>query len=132
MIIHLQHCMKYTSGNKTYEAPAFEGYITQIKNAGIPDEQKLLLYRKIMPYALSAERKNQILAELGKLKTYQTLFLVGEYLDDPATSATAAKSAMYIALPSVSETAGMYGVKVREILNKLLKIAGQESEYDRK
>ncbi|HOX74969.1 MAG TPA: DUF1080 domain-containing protein [Bacteroidales bacterium] len=85
-----------------------------------------------MPYALSAERKNQILAELGKLKTYQTLFLVGEYLDDPATSATAAKSAMYIALPSVSETAGMYGVKVREILNKaLLKIAGQESEYDR-
>ena len=120
------------SGNKTYEAPAFEGYITQIKNAGIPDEQKLLLYRKIMPYALSAERKNQILAELGKLKTYQTLFLVGEYLDDPATSATAAKSAMYIALPSVSETAGMYGVKVREILNKaLLKIAGQESEYDR-
>jgi len=120
------------SGNKTYEAPAFEGYVKQIRNAGITDEQKLLLYRKIMPYALSAERKNQILTELGKLKTYQTLFFVADYLDDPATSATAAKSAMYIALPSVSEKAGMYGTKVRDILNKaLLKIAGQESEYDR-
>ena len=120
------------SGNKTYEAPAFEGYVKQIRTAGITDEQKLLLYRKIMPFALSADRKNQILTELGKLKTYQTLFFVADYLDDPATSATAAKSAMYIALPSVSEKAGMYGTKVREILNKaLVKIAGQESEYDR-
>ena len=120
------------SGNKTYEAPAFEGYVRQIRTAGITDEQKLLLFRKIMPYALSSDRKNQILTELGKLKTYQALFFVAGFLDDPAVSATAAKSAMYIALPSVSAKAGMYGSYVREILNKvLLKLAGKESEYDR-
>ena len=120
------------SGNKTWEAPAFEGYVRQIRTAAITDEQKLLLFRKIMPYALSAERKNQILTELGKLKTYQALFFVAGFLDDPAVSATAAKSAMYIALPSVNAKAGMYGSNVREILNKvLLKLAGKESEYDR-
>ena len=35
-------------------------------------------------------------------------------------------------LPSVTEKAGMYGIKVREILTKAMtKIEGQESEYDR-
>ena len=42
------------SGNKTFEEPAFDGYVKQIKSARLPDEQKLLLYRKIMPFALSA------------------------------------------------------------------------------
>ena len=120
------------SGNKTYEAPAFEGYVRQVRSTSLPDEQKLLLYRKIMPYARSIERKNQILTELGKLKTYQTLFLVGEYLDDPGTSAVAAKSAMHIALPSVTSKAGMYGTIVKDILLKAMtKLAGSESEYDR-
>jgi len=120
------------SGNKTYEAPAFEGYVRQIRTAGIPDEQKLLLFRKIMPYALSTERKIMILEELSKLKTYQTLFFVAGYLDDPAVSAAAAKAAMFIALPSVTTTAGMYGQKVREILSKTLaRISGPEADYNK-
>ena len=106
------------SGNKTFEGPAFEGYVRQIRSADLPDEQKLLLFRKIMPYALSAERKNEILTEIGKLKTYQSLFFVSDYLDDPETSAAAAKAAMYIALPSVNSKAGMYGDLVKEILVK--------------
>ena len=31
------------------KAPAFEGYVRQIRSADLPDEQKLLLFRKIMP-----------------------------------------------------------------------------------
>ena len=77
-------------GNKTFEAPAFDGYIRQISTSVLPDDQKLLLYRKIMPYALSADRKNKILDETGELKTYQSLFFVSKYLDDPAMSAAAA------------------------------------------
>jgi HEAT repeat protein len=119
------------SGNKTYEAPAFAGYVRQIRTSSLPDEQKLLFFRKIMPYALSPERKNQILTETGKLKTYQSLFFTANYLDDPSTSATAAKSIMYIALPSVTSRAGMYGTNVREILSiAMTKLKGQESEYD--
>ncbi len=69
------------SGNKTYESQAFNGYIAQVKSARVPDDQKLLLYRKIMPYALNSERKNSILTELANLKTYLTLFFVAGYLE---------------------------------------------------
>ena len=120
------------SGNKTYEGPAFEGYIRQIKSAELPDEQKLLFFRKIMPFALSTDRKNEILTEIGKLKTYQSLYFVAKYLDDSTTSATAAKSAMYIALPSVDSKTGLYGELVREVLSKsAMKLKGKESEYDK-
>jgi HEAT repeat protein len=120
------------SGNKTYERPAFEGYVSQIKSTDLKDEEKLLLFRKILPYALDSDRKSEILTEIGKLKTYQALFVVSDYLDDPATSATAAKSAMYIALPSVSSKAGLYGDLVKAILTKAAgKLQGQESEYDK-
>lgn len=120
------------SGNKTFEEPAFRGYVRQVRTAPLPDEQKLLLLKKIMPYALSDERRNQIISETGRLKTYQSLFFVAEYLDEPATSAEAASAAMKIALPSSGSRAGMYGSMVRTILEKAVpKLGGPESEYNR-
>lgn len=120
------------SGNKTFEAPAFEGFVRQVRLADITDEQKLLLLRKIMPYARSAQRKNQILSEVGRLKTYQALFFVSGYLDDAETSAAAAEAAISIALPSSGSSAGMYGVLVRDILTKALqKLTGAESDYEK-
>jgi hypothetical protein len=120
------------SGNKTYEGTAFDAYINQIKSASLPDEQKLLLFRKIMPYALSADRKIKILVETGKLKTYQSLYFAARYLDDPSVSAEAAKAVMHIALPSINSKAGLYGELVKEILTKAAgKLAGQESEYNK-
>ena len=67
------------SGNKTFEAPAFDGYLRQISSSDLPDEQKLLLYRKIMPYAKDTDRKIKILDEAGGLKIYQSLFFVSKY-----------------------------------------------------
>ena len=120
------------SGNKTFETAAFVGYVKQIRTAAISDEQKLLLFRKIMPFALSPERKKSLLTEIGKTKTYPSLYFVAGYLDDPATSAAAAKAAMLIALPSVSSKAGMYGSIAKEILTKAVgKIQGQEADYDK-
>jgi HEAT repeat protein len=119
------------SGNKTYEAPAFKGYVRQIRSASLPDDEKLLLYRKIMPYALTAERKNEIITETGKLKTYQSLFFVSEFLSDPETSPAAAKAALVIALPSIETKAGMYGTLVKDILKKAVpQLKGLEIEYD--
>jgi alpha-L-fucosidase len=57
------------SGDKTYEGPAFENYVRLIRSTDLKDEQKLLLFRKIMPFALSADRKNEVLSELSKLST---------------------------------------------------------------
>lgn len=120
------------SGNKTYDSRAFNGYVKQVRSADIPGEQKLLLFRKIMPFALTTEQKNIILAEAGKLKTYQSLFFVAEYLNDPATYAAAARSAMTIALPETGMPAGLYGKNVREILLKAVPgIAGPESDYEK-
>jgi HEAT repeat protein len=120
------------SGNKTYEGPAFEGYVSQIKSTDLTDERKLLLYRKIMPFALSPERKNEILTELGNLKTYQALYFVSNYLDDVSTSAVAARAAMLIALPSANSKAGLYGDLVKDILTKTVeKLTGQESNYEK-
>jgi len=120
------------SGNQTFEGLAFNGYVRQIRSAGLPDEQKLLLYRKIMPYALGADRKNRLLTETGRLKTYQALYFVAGYLDDAATSAAAARAAMTIALPAGDATPGMYGDLVKEILIKAAaKITGSEVEYDK-
>jgi HEAT repeat protein len=120
------------SGNKTFEAPAFEAFMKQIKSAPLTDEQILLQFKKIMPFALSAERKNEVLAETGKLRTYQALYFIADYLDDPSTSAVAAKSALTIALPSVDSKAGLYGSLVKEILTKAAgKLQGQESTNDR-
>jgi HEAT repeat protein len=119
------------SGNKTFEAPAFDGYIKQISAAGIPDDQKLLLYRKIWPYALNPARKNKIIDEVGNLKTYQSLFFVAKYLDDPELSAAAARSVISVALPS-GGSVGMTGTLVKEILVQTIALLkGPESDYTR-
>ena len=120
------------SKNKTYESQAFQGYIKQVMSAPVPDDQKLLLYRKIMPFALTPERKNQVISELGKIKTYPSLFYTALFLDDPDAGSNAAKALMYIALPRAGSNAGMYGTLVKQILTKAVPLlSGQESEYNR-
>lgn len=120
------------SGNKTFEGPAFDGYLRQIRSARIPDDLKLLLYRKIMPFAVTAGRKNNIIAETGRLKTYPALIFVNQYLEDKATAAEAARAAMGIALPASGSGSGMYGTFVKEILVKAAaKITGPEKDYEK-
>jgi hypothetical protein len=117
---------------KTFEAKAFEGYVEQVSTASVPPEQKLLLYRKIMPFALNPERKNQLLREIGKLKIYNALYFVANYLNDTATSSEAARAAVDIALPASGSKAGMYGRLVKEILTKSVTLLkGEESEYNK-
>ncbi|MBK9391648.1 MAG: DUF1080 domain-containing protein [Bacteroidetes bacterium] len=120
------------SGIKSYEDPAFAGYIKQIRSAKISDDQKLLLLRKIMPFAKSPDKKNSVITEAGRLKTYPALFFTGRHLDDPALSAQAAKAVMGIALPASGSTTGLYGKIVREVLIKAsTKLKGAESEYEK-
>lgn len=120
-----------SSGNKTFQTQAVDGYIRQIRNADLPAEQKVLLLRKIMPYA-EGNRKNTILNDLGRQKTYQSLFFIATFLDDNATSAAAARAAMSIALPSEGAANGLSGNLVREILKKAAgKLTGSEADYER-
>lgn len=120
------------SGNKKFEGEAFEGYVRQIKSAPFNDEQRLLLLRKIMPFAKSAERKNQLITEIGRIKTYQALFFLEDYLKEPLTSSAAASAIMHIALPAADSKSGMYGANVRIILSQAInQLKGPESEYNK-
>jgi hypothetical protein len=117
------------SGNKTFQSQAADGYVRQVRSADLPDEQKLLLFRKIMPFAT---RKSAILNEIGRLKTYQSLFYTATFLDNSETSAAAAMAAMNIALPSASDSQGMSGTIVTDILKKASsKLSGSEADYNR-
>jgi HEAT repeat protein len=121
-----------SSGNKTFEAPAFESYVSKVKSAPVTEEQKLILFRKIMPYAFTAERMNEILNETGRIKTYQAMVFAAGYLDDSLTSAAAARAVMYIAIPSGEARAGLYGSDTRKILGKAVNlIKGKQSEYEK-
>lgn len=120
------------SRNKSYEGQAFEEYLKQVRSASVPDDQRLLMYRKIMPYARDDDRKNQIMNEMGNIKTYPALFFTATYLDNPATSAAAAKSVMSIALPASGSKAGMYGKLAGEILTRAIPmLKGPGSENDK-
>jgi len=120
------------SENSKYKLAAFYGYLKQVTGGNIPDEEKYLLLRKIMPFAGSAENKIKLLTEIGKLKNYGSLLFAGEFLDDPDLSAAAAKATMNIALPSASSRAGMYGNIARGILARTVsKLSGSESDYDK-
>lgn len=120
------------SENKTFGSAAFNSYIKQIASAPVTAEQKLLFIKKIAPYALTLDQKEQMIEAAGSIRTYLSLFFVGKYLDDVSLAPTASRIAMRIALPASGETSGMSGVLVREILEKSIgSISGNESEYDK-
>lgn len=120
------------SGNKTYSEKAFNGYIKQISKSTVSDDQKLLLYRKIMSYAFTVERKNSILKELGNVHTFLSFIFTASYLENKEVQQAAARSLMLIALPQQESTTGLYGEIVRKKLNRVIEVLeGEESQYDK-
>jgi alpha-L-fucosidase len=103
------------SGDKTYEGPAFEEYIRYIKSSDLKDEQKLLLYRKIMPFALSPVRKNEILTETGKLETHEGFISLfnGINLDGWVgdTIAYGVEDGLLVTIPSKGNIGNLYTKK---------------------
>ena len=110
------------------ESKSFKDKVLQIRNSGLPDDQKLLQYRKVLPLAKSKKDKLLIIESIGLVKTFLSLITVSNYLDTPDLSVQAAKAAMAIALPSQNYQ-GFYGTTVRQILTKAAeKLKGSENE----
>lgn len=119
-----------SSGN--YKTQAFSSFVSQVRMARIPDDQKLLQYRKIMPFAASTEEKANVISAIGNLKTFLSLIYLEEYLNDKDLEQVAARSIMRIALPSNNENNGFSGEIVRELLKSAeAKLTGEESDYDK-
>ena len=119
------------SSTGDYRARAFASFIRQVRSAKIPDDQKLLQYRKVMPFATTSEEKIQVVNSIGNLKTFLSLVYLGKYVDDKELQQAAARGVANIALAG-DDKPGFSGEIVRALLEKVIAVlAGEESDYDK-
>ncbi len=120
------------SSSGDYRAKAVSNFVRQVRSAKLPDDQKLLQYRKIMPFASGADAQKQVINSIANLKTYLSLVYLEQYLDHDALRQAAAHGMMRIALPDSDGKNSFSGDKVRELLNRVVAvISGDESDYDK-
>ena len=120
------------AANPSYQAKAYKGFVDLVAHSALPDDQKLLQYRKVMPLAANKEQKLMVVGRLGDLKTFPALLFISNFLDDKDLQAEATSSAMSVALPGSGKTVGLTGELVKDILNKSVGlISGPESDYDK-
>jgi hypothetical protein len=117
---------------KKYHEAAFSSYVSQVTKSSLPDDQKLLMLREIMPLAADKKEKSMVLRAAGSVRTFLSLMFVSKYIDDPDASAAASRAAMQIALPTADAKPGLTGLEVRNTLQRMLdKLTGDDSQYER-
>ncbi|NPA36930.1 MAG: DUF1080 domain-containing protein [Chlorobi bacterium] len=115
---------------ETHKEKAFKAYVKHVGSSSMPDDQKLLLLRKIMPYATSKGDKKLVIKTLGNIKTFLTYVYLKQFLDDKALQHDAANSLFKVILPSNGEDNGLKGKDVKETLKKVKElITGPDSQY---
>ncbi|MCK9413741.1 MAG: DUF1080 domain-containing protein [Prolixibacteraceae bacterium] len=120
------------AANPAYQARAFKGFVDLVANSVLPEDQKLLQYRKIIALAQGNEQKLMVIGRLGEVKTFHSLIFTANYLDDNELQAAAASAIMQVALPASGKQVGLTGEKAKTILSRALGlIKGAESEYDK-
>jgi HEAT repeat protein len=114
-----------------YRSKAVSNFVRQVRSANLPDDQKLLQYRKIMPFASSANEKLQVINSIGNLKTFLSLVYLEKFLDERELQQTAARAIMRIALPDSDGKNNFSGEIVRNLLERVVSVlTGEESDYD--
>ncbi|MEZ5104289.1 MAG: family 16 glycoside hydrolase [Draconibacterium sp.] len=118
--------------NTAFREKAFASFIRQVSSTELPDDQKLLQYRKVMPFAKSTDEKIMVINSIGKLKTFLSLVYLEQFLNSNELQQTTARAIMKVALPGTDENDGFSGEIVRNLLDKVAAvISGEESDYDR-
>ena len=116
---------------KSSRMDALKSYIRITLESNLPDDQKLLMIRKLMPECTSVPEKTQVIQAARNVKTFLSLVFVSEYLDDKELGSTAAAVVKYLALPSSGKKNGLTGDFVTEVLTKVMgKMTGPDSQYD--
>ena len=118
------------SGESQYRTKALAAFVRQVAMAPVPDDQKLLQYRKIMPFASSVAEKKEIIRNIGRLKTYLSLVYLNSFMEDKELQQEVAQSVMKIALPGSEGIGGFSGEFVKTLLEKTIDvIKGDDSDY---
>ncbi|NDV16565.1 DUF1080 domain-containing protein [Muricauda sp. TY007] len=109
---------------------AFRQYLQKVATSDQPDDQKLLLIRKLMPYSSNLAEKKQVIQAAQTAKTFLSLVFVSDYLDDADLSAVASNAVIKIALPTPGANNGLSGEVVREAVSKsMANLTGPDSQY---
>jgi len=115
-----------------YKTRAFASFVRLVRQADLPDDQKLLQYRKIMPLASSTDDQSMVISSIGRLKTFLSLVYLEQFFANDELAPVTAYSVMRIAMPGSDENTGMSGDIVRQILGKAREaLSGEDSQYDR-
>jgi HEAT repeat protein len=118
------------STNTALHSEAFRIYLSQVNRSSHPEDQKLLLIKKIMPFSKNTEEQKRVIKGVRSIKTFLSLIYVSKYLGDEALRIEASKAAIRIALPTPGKNNGLSGTVVREIVTKSIhNITGPDSQY---
>ncbi|MCF6296985.1 MAG: DUF1080 domain-containing protein [Flavobacteriaceae bacterium] len=119
-----------TDSNNELQSNAFKNYLSQVGKSSYPDDQKLLLIKKLLPFSKNIEEKKQIISQARNIKTFLSLIFVSKYLDIKELTATASNTAIRIALPAPGKNNGLSGEVVKTIISKSINnITGSDSQY---
>lgn len=111
---------------------AFAGFLRQFSSSSVPEEQKVLQFRKALSLNPTVRERRQLLDALGRTKTFQAFLVAASCLDDAELKNDAAAAVIRAALPSPGANDGLSGAVVRATLQKVLQVLeGPESDYDK-
>ena len=120
------------SGDPAYRDMAFSGFVRQVSSSSLPDDQKVVQLRKVLPLATTVRDKRTLLRAFERAKTFQSFQVVSSFMDDPELANDAAGAVMRIALPNPGAKDGLSGPVVRQALDKVLQVlSGPESDYEK-
>ena len=115
---------------RAIRANAFGNYVRVVSRSNLPDEQILLLLRKIEAHAVSQRNTTSLLRAMGGVKTFLSFVTLSSYLDNEDLKAEAANALVRVVLPSGGQDNGLTGTMVREKLMLAKEIvSGPDSEY---
>lgn len=108
----------------------FVAYLDKVKVSLAPDDQKLLLIRKLVPHAKSTFQISQLIKSSGTVKTFLSLVFVSEYIETKEVSSDAMNAVISIILPSPGESIKFKGDFVKTLTNKVIQnLSGPDSQY---
>ena len=109
---------------------AFQSYVRIVYSSTLPDDQKLLLLRKIAPHAGSARNTGLLIRAMGGIKTFLSFVTLSTYLEQEELKSQAASALVSVVLPSNGLDNGLSGKLVKEKLSIARDIiSGPDTEY---
>ncbi len=124
----LEICSQSTDPQEKEEA--FKNYVRIVSASALPDDQKLLLLRKIQVHASSPSDTGLVLRAMGGVKTFLSFVTLSKYLAIEEFKTLAANALIRVVLPSDGLDNGLAGQLVKEKLTIARDIiSGPDSEY---